>query len=400
MNKIFLALVTTICLTITIAAPVYAQTGITVTKSTTLPKFPLDLTFQVSARSNAPITDVRLQYKVKQLGFVDVTAEAFPTFTPSASVSAEWKWDMRRSGGLPPGTIIEYWWVIKDSAGETLKTPPGQVTFEDTRFKWQKLTQGLITVFWYEGGDTFAREIMTAAQDAASRLQQDTGAFLKEPVRLYIYASSQDLLGSMIFPQEWTGGVAFTRYGAISIGISSLNLTWGKRAIAHELTHLVTNQMTLNPYNELPVWLEEGIAMVNEGPLQSAFNQVLAQAISNNKLISLQTLASPFSSFAEQSYLSYAESYSVVDYLIRTYGKDKMFALLETFRQGSTYDGALNKVYGFDTQTLNSRWKQSVGVVSRTSRKLRLPLTLVGASFTLPFFTVTAFVLRRRVRRV
>lgn len=396
MNKILITLVTVVCLMVTIAVPVQAQAGITVTKSATIPKFPMEITFQVTAQSSAPITEARLQYKVKQLGFTDVTAEAFTQFAPATAITAEWKWDMRRSGGLPPGTIVEYWWVIRDSAGETLKTAPGQVLFDDTRFKWQKLTQGMINVFWYEGGDTFAGEIMSAAQDATNRLQQETGAVLKEPVRLYVYASSQDLLGSMIFPQEWTGGVAFTRYGAISIGISPLNLTWGKRAIAHELTHLVTNQMTLNPYNELPVWLEEGIAMFNEGPIQSPFSQVLTQAISANKLISLQTLASPFPANAEQSYLSYAESYSVVDYLTRTYGKDKMFQLLETFRQGSTYDGALNKVYGFDTQGLNARWKQAINTAPKTNRTPRLPLPLVGLGAILPFLAVTSLVQRRR----
>jgi response regulator of citrate/malate metabolism len=76
----------------------------------------------------------------------------------------------------------------------------------------------------------------------------------------------------------------------------------------------------------------------------------------------VQTLASPFSAYSDLSYLSYAESYSIVDYLIRTFGKDKMFQLLDTFRQGSTYDGALQKVYGFDTAGLNTTWQKSLGI--------------------------------------
>ena len=56
--------------------------------------------------------------------------------------------------------------------------------------------------------------------------------------------------------------------------------------------------------------------------------------------------------------LSYAESYTVVDYLITTYGKDKMLELLETFREGASYDGALTEVYGFDTSGLDQRWRE------------------------------------------
>jgi hypothetical protein len=183
---------------------------------------------------------------------------------------------------------------------------------------------------------------------------------------MYIYGSNSDLLSSMIFPQEWSGGVAFTRYGCIAIGISSSNLDWGKGAIAHELTHLITEQMTLNPYNELPTWLDEGLAMYNEGPLDSSFTSYLNQAIKANNLISIRSLSSPFSAYADKSYLSYAESYSIVDFLISAYGGNKMFALLDTFRQGSTYDGALYKVYGFDMDGLNTVWQKSLTASAET----------------------------------
>ena len=41
-------------------------------------------------------------------------------------------------------------------------------------------------------------------------------------------------------------------YGIIAIGIATNNLTWGKSATIHELTHLVIHQMTHNPYSGLP----------------------------------------------------------------------------------------------------------------------------------------------------
>ncbi len=113
----------------------------------------------------------------------------------------------------------------------------------------------------------FANQLMTIAQQALTRLEGNTGAHLVRPIRIYIYASAQDLQGAMIFPEEWTGGVAFTEYGIVAIGIAPDNLAWGQTAIAHELTHLVVHQMTFNPYNELPTWLDEGLAVYNQGPL-------------------------------------------------------------------------------------------------------------------------------------
>jgi hypothetical protein len=201
---------------------------------------------------------------------------------------------------------------------------------------------------------------MLSAQQALARLADGTGAELEKPVKLYIYAKAQDLRGAMIYPQEWTGGVAFTRYGIIAIGIASDNIHWGKRAVAHELTHLVIHQMTLNPYNDLPTWLDEGLAMHTEGVLGLEYTAYLNKAIAEGSLISVRSLSSPFSAYAGQSYLSYAQSYSLIDFLISKYGQNKMLELLLIFRQGSSYDGALEKVYGFDMDGLDTLWQDYV----------------------------------------
>jgi len=135
-------------------------------------------------------------------------------------------------------------------------------------------------------------------------------------------------------------------------------MDWGKRVISHELTHLVIHQATFNPYNDLPTWLDEGLAMTAEGDLEAVFLAALDQANKNNGLISVRSLASPFSAYAGESLLAYAESYKIVEYLIDEYGREKMFELLSTFEQGSGYDEALNRVYGFDMDGLNSLWRE------------------------------------------
>jgi hypothetical protein len=166
----------------------------------------------------------------------------------------------------------------------------------------------------------------------------------------------------MIFPQEWTGGVAYTRYGTIAIGISANSLDWGSLAIAHELTHLVIHQVTFNPYNDLPTWLDEGLAMYAEGELEPEFVAALHKAETERTLISVPSLSSPFSAYGEEATLAYAQSYSVVKFLIDDYGQNKMFELLNTFRQGSGYNEALERVYGFDMSGLDGRWRASEGV--------------------------------------
>jgi hypothetical protein len=175
----------------------------------------------------------------------------------------------------------------------------------------------------------------------------------------------------MIFPMEWTGGVAFTEFGIIAIGISPSQLDWGKSALVHELTHLIVHQATFSPYGRLPTWLDEGLAMYNEGELDPYLHSWLEEAISEDKLISVRSLCSPFSAEPEKAYISYGESYSLVEYLINNYGGDKILDLLTLFKEGSTYDEALSKVYGFDIDGLDSRWRETLMIPTVVASKAK-----------------------------
>jgi len=324
--------------------------------------FPMGITFSASAQSPADIVDMRLHYMVERQGFARIVSEIKPSFTASRSVTASWTWDMRMTGGMPPGTSIDYWWTAVDADGAEQETLPGNLVLQDNRYDWESITEGMVTLYWYSGGDDFAGELMDATQDALTRLSDTAGAELEEPVSLYIYKDSAALRGALIFAQEWTGGVAFTQYGVVAIGIgtSASELEWGKRTIAHELTHLVTAQVVANPYGDMPTWLSEGLSMYAEGDLQSTFTNVFGTALRDGSLISVRSLASPFSTDDFNAYLSYAESYYLVDYLISRYGRDKMLELLDTLSEGTTYDNALLQVYGFDMDGLNTEWQAYV----------------------------------------
>ncbi len=353
-----------VCLILAVLSPVsvQAQGRLTVLDSSAQVEFPSKLSFNLTVESDVNITDIRLRYTVDRVSFAEVTSEVYIEFVPSTTVDVAWALEMVKIGGLPPGASVEYWWVIEDAKGDKVETAPVQVQFDDNRYSWRSLTEGKVTMCWYKGDESFIQELMAAAQQALVRLAEDTGAYLEEPVKLYIYANAQDLQGAMIYPREWTGGVAFTRYGVIAIGVALGNLQWGKRAIVHELTHLVIHQMTFNPYGGLPTWLDEGLAMYTEGLLEPEVKAYLDKAIAEDSLISVRSLSSPFSAYAEESVLSYAQSYSLVEFLFSDYGQAKMLELLNTFKQGSTYDEALDKVYGFDMDGLNTLWRDYIAM--------------------------------------
>jgi hypothetical protein len=357
-RKIYLILITiSLILGLSLAgSPVAAQGEPVIGKSKATVQFPASITFKLEVRGTANIADVRLHYRLEHDHFARVVAEIKPDFTPSLNVSASWQWDMRQSGGLPTGVVIDYWWTVKDSAGRQANSNTQKVSFDDGNYQWQQLSQGKLTFYWYGVSRSTINSLMAAAQQGLSDLEGKTGATLSQPVRIYVYASTGDMQSAMIFPTEWTGAATYTDLSTIMFGFDSGDLAWDKTTLVHELAHMVSYQMTRNPYNTMPVWLSEGFSTYAEGELELYYRSTLATALNYEDTLSVRSLSSPFSAVSALAYLSYAESYSLVDYLITTYGQASLLAYLTSFQQGRDYDEALQNAYDLDMDGLYRLW--------------------------------------------
>ena len=130
-----------------------------------------------------------------------------------------------------------------------------------------------------------------------------------------------------------------------------------RRILPHELSHLVVYQTTQNPYNRPPVWLDEGLAITNQEAQEPEMATALKNATAAGALIRLRSLQGAFPADPDAAYLAYAESASVVRFLIARYGAAKVGATLTAFRDGVTYDEALRAGIGADTDALDAAWR-------------------------------------------
>jgi len=117
--------------------------------------------------------------------------------------------------------------------------------------------------------------------------------------------------------------------------------------------------------------------MYAEGDLTPSEKAILNDAIRGDKLISVRSLSSSFPARREIT-LHYVESYSLVKFLIDTYGGEQMLQLLRVFKQGKSYDDALLEVYAFDTDGLDDLWRASLGLEPRVTDGVLLSPILVA----------------------
>ncbi len=110
-----------VCLFLSILSPisVQAQSGLTILDSSAQAEFPSSLSFNLSAQSDVNITDIRLCYTVDRAGFAQVTSEVYIEFAPATTVDVSWALEMVKIGGLPPGSSVDYWWVVEDANSDS-----------------------------------------------------------------------------------------------------------------------------------------------------------------------------------------------------------------------------------------------------------------------------------------
>jgi hypothetical protein len=346
-----------------IAAPSQAvaiSDGVQIDQNDAWVDFPQSVDFHLVVTGAGTIDSVHVEYGVNALTCGDVTTVAAPDFEPGPKLDVTWRWEVASSGVIPPGA--EIWWrwrLVADD--EEIVTPMETVSFDDAWFVWESLTDRQLEVRWYRGSRPLVQEMLDAGHEALDQLAADTGLYLDEPIVIYLYEEPGDLRASIPGAPRWAGGIAFPEYNTVMVVVNEECAAYGRLTVRHELGHLVIRRFTFNCLADLPVWLNEGLAMVAEGEEDTELMTELDAAVAEDRLLTISQIESAFSVHRDRAKLSYAQSYSLVRFLIDTYGQEKMLDLLMAFREGVTPDEAFKQAYGFDTYGLEDAWRAAIG---------------------------------------
>ena len=353
----------TLILISTLLAPMQAQAApqADVEADSATLDFPNTVTFSATLNASAEIVSVTLEYGNEQLTCGDVVAKAFPDFQSGNSVDASWTWDMRQSGSLPPGAAIWWRWRYTDSSGNEFVSETQTITWLDDVHDWQTVSNEDLHIHYYEKSKGFAQTMLQAGVEGLRRNKEQAGMLPDAPVDIYVYPNYDDMRDAVLYEPAWTGGQAYSDFNIIIMGVSGSDSAWDQNTVIHELTHILVGRNAFSCIGTRPGWLEEGLAMYSEGSLDSGMQGLLDQAIRANSLITLRSLNGGFSELPDKANLSYSQSYSVVKFLVENYGQQKMADLLTALRDAKPIDTALLEVYGFDTDGLDSAWRESVG---------------------------------------
>jgi hypothetical protein len=323
--------------------------------------FPDGAQFTIFTTSNSDITNVRLRYRVLPDGVISFARTQCNT-GPAVSCTAV------VGGGqanLVPGAEVLYTWEIEDAAGQRHETAQKSFIYEDKRFQWESVSEGNLSVHYYFGDEQSNQAVLRTGREILDRFSALTGTKMDFPVKIWVYATTRDLqaaAGDRQVPNGHTlGQVGSSDAAIVSRETDFLNI------VRHELVHVVVRRATRSDepiagnYTrfDVPPWVNEGLATYAQTRLLPSEEQMLAQAIRQNRVLPISSLSTALRG-ADFS-LAYAQSGAIVAHLINVHGPEKFGQFIAAFKTDRD-DGALMKVYGFDQTGLENEWRRTLGL--------------------------------------
>ena len=268
-------------------------------------------------------------------------------------------------GSLYPNTRVELGFRLTFADGRMVDTPTTTIRYEDDRFEWRTLEGPLVRVHWAEGDDGFGRRALDIGERAVEEATALLGVDETQPIDFFVYTDRDaffDVLGPAI--QENVGGVALAEIRTMFANIepSQVNDPWVGIVIPHELTHLVFDTATRNPYHEPPHWLNEGLADYLAQGYNAGARGAVEDAARSGAIMPLRALVGRFPTTPDRFSLAYDESVSAIDFLIRTYGQDALVGLIGSYADGVSDDVAFEDALGVNVAWFEAAWLADLGI--------------------------------------
>ncbi|MDD5475402.1 MAG: peptidase MA family metallohydrolase [Syntrophales bacterium] len=218
-----------------------------------------------------------------------------------------------------------------------------------------------LTVYYDESLEGPARKVASLFPELRGELEETIGWPVVEAPTVVLMNDRRafhDMVGS-----DYVAAVAIPRKNLIIIDntrMTSRPFTL-RNTLKHELCHLLIHQHVDS--SRLPRWLDEGIAQWTSDGLSEVVikrNRFLVpRAVITGNAIPLKFLESSFPGSEQGMLLAYEKSKSIVEYILREYGREGLLGILEGLRRGYDIEIAVEKSLTISFDELEKKWHGS-----------------------------------------
>jgi hypothetical protein len=256
---------------------------------------------------------------------------------------------------------IQYWYGVQTEGETSGISRKFSFFYEDNRYLWQMMEEEPFRVRWYEGDLEFGQNVLDVARGSLVNAQGLLSFDTPEKVEIFVYANGAEMQSTL----NLAGLTIVAGHANPELGVMFVSLPPGatqqlemERQVPHELMHILLFQKFGNDYNDLPTWILEGLASLNETYPNPDYVTVLQDAAKREMLIPMASLCQGFPAEASKFFQSYAQADSFTRYLYQEYGADGIMELIRAYAGGVECERGAEISLGKTLTQLDLEWQR------------------------------------------
>lgn len=223
--------------------------------------------------------------------------------------------------------------------------------------EWNYRYADNVTILYGNGLEYGAEETAALYPKIKAQLEESLGwhIYLKPTILLvgdhkyFLRMAGHPIVVGFAIPEKSLIVIDYTRMKTDPFSLESI--------IKHELCHLLLHEYIKS--RNLPRWLDEGVAQWVSSGIADIFmadHSILNRAIVTGRYIKIKDLSSGFPEDNERLMLAYAESKSIVEYIISKYGTAGILRLLKYLREGHSIEDSVSNSFSISFAELEKNW--------------------------------------------
>jgi len=230
--------------------------------------------------------------------------------------------------------------------------------------KWYVSRSTHFVLYYKDVPESFINKVIERAEDYYNKITDDLGFtrynfwLWENRAKIYIYNDIEEYKSKTGQP-SWSSGCVSVKDKIIKT--YPLASGFFDTLLPHELGHIIFREFVGFDNNNIPFWLDEGVASYQEMTKRFAAKRYVSNAIRDNKFIPLDRLSNINLALIQDKEtvdIVYLEAVNLIDYLISQFGDSAFVNFCRALRDGKTLDGAISSTYGFkNLDELNTAWQ-------------------------------------------
>ncbi len=231
--------------------------------------------------------------------------------------------------------------------------------------EWSTAKSTHFIVYYKHAPEDFISQLIEKSEYFYDKIADDLGFrrfdfwLWDNRAKIYIHDDSGAYQAATHQP-SWSAGCAIMREKIIHTFPYASGFF--ETTLPHEMGHIIFREFVGFNNPAVPTWLDEGVASYQENSIYSMADRVVKDAIATNRSIGLEDLSRMDPHFINDNpgvLLFYSEAVSVIDFLVKEFGKDSFILFCQNLRDKQDLERAISYVYPFkDVRELNAAWQE------------------------------------------